>query len=124
MSILSRKQVRVWTCKDGTRIRICDMDDSHLLNACRLIERAAIFCHENNLSEAYQIESTLNGEMAQVCIAQDISRMECEDPLEAFEDYSPMYRSLLNEIERRALKKLPLPQEKRSRVGSMQSLNQ
>lgn len=33
---MSRK---IWICADGTDIRICDMADSHLQNAIRMLDR-------------------------------------------------------------------------------------
>ena len=32
---------KVWTTADGKSIRICDMDNGHLLNTIRLLERMA-----------------------------------------------------------------------------------
>jgi tRNA(Ile)-lysidine synthase TilS/MesJ len=30
---------RTWVCKDGRRMKVSEMDDSHLENAIRLVER-------------------------------------------------------------------------------------
>ena len=29
----------IWTCRDGQQIRICDMDDKHLDNTIKLLDR-------------------------------------------------------------------------------------
>lgn len=91
-----RKITTKWTCKDGTRVRICDMSDTHLLNTIRMLRRA----DRAELNSAYSVEMTLQGEIAQDCIARDIRDME-ENPLE---DRLPIYDLLTRDAERRKLK--------------------
>lgn len=101
-----KKQIGIWTCKDGTSIRVCDMTDSHLLNACRLVERGIKNSYENQMAMAYSTSSMLTGEMAMECAEMAIRQMEEADPLEWGEENFENYRWLLNEIERRGLDKL------------------
>lgn len=70
------KVTKVWTTKDGTRIRICDMTDDHLANAISFLERMAKkeFSGNQDLAEqargffgpnsmaAYQIEFSFDEE--------------------------------------------------------------
>lgn len=34
-----RKQTKVWETADGRRVRICDMDDQHLINTMNMLRR-------------------------------------------------------------------------------------
>jgi len=34
-----RKQVNLWTTKSGERVRICDMEDDHLVNCVNMLRR-------------------------------------------------------------------------------------
>ena len=65
-----------WTQRDGTKIAIADMTDSHLRNALRLVHRQI---EEHRLSEigaAYAFASGLRGEMAIDSMDSAIARME------------------------------------------------
>lgn len=97
-----RKQTRVWTTKDGKKLRICEMTDSHLLNAINLLERVAKNARDGELQAAYGIAPMLQGEMASYYIEQDIDSME-EDP--DGEMFLPeIYGNLLLEADRRNLR--------------------
>lgn len=90
-----------WKCKDGTKIRIKDMSDSHLINTIKLIERFSDHQHRQALRHAYMMENWLNGEVALDCIADQIDHMEeyGDDPTET----TPIYTDLIDEALRRGL---------------------
>lgn len=50
-----RKITKKWTTKYGQRVRICDMTDSHLLNAMRLLHRVAwqSYSRDTKLAELF-----------------------------------------------------------------------
>jgi hypothetical protein len=88
-----RKVTRKWTQRDGTKIRICDMSDTHLLNTIAMLERA----HQHTICQAYSFATTLSGEQAGYEIDREIDRME------SVPSDHPLYESLADEVARRGL---------------------
>lgn len=39
MKGLKKKRTDIWTCQDGTKVRICDMETSHIINSLRMMNR-------------------------------------------------------------------------------------
>jgi hypothetical protein len=99
-----RKITKNWKQKDGTKIRICDMTDSHLNNTIALLERLAKATRDKSLPLAYQFSCMIQGEMASMCIEQEIDSMEEDEEGERF--LLPIYWDLVKEQERRITKKL------------------
>lgn len=103
-----RKQTKFWQTREGKKVRICDMDDAHLENTIRFLERAAEAQRESALTSAYLVESMLQGEMALVSIESEINRLEESDPSEFLPD---VYEAMLLERQRREEQRrsAPLP---------------
>ena len=102
--IWGRKQTRHWTTKDKRKIRICDMEDSHLLFAQRMVMRVA-------QQQKFAIEANpphFQGEMAQMHADNEYNAV-CNQSLEEFA-YGcwPIVEALDAEIDRRGLKPLSL----------------
>jgi hypothetical protein len=82
-----------WTTKDGTKIRIKDMTDEHLLNTIRFLDRKAQEIKDNTCPPNF------SGEMAQMCAEQAYDQLiEAET-----EDLFPIYIDLAEEANRRKL---------------------
>jgi hypothetical protein len=90
-----RKVTKLWKQKNGMKIRICDMTDTHLENCIKLLERAA---EHQKINYPYPM---FNGEMAQYYAEQDYDRMQASGP----EYFFPIYEDLCAERDRRALVK-------------------
>ena len=94
-----RRQTKLWTQKNGDRIRICDMEDAHLVNAVRMLKRKGEM-------KKFQIDMEFlcgprpNGEMA-----QDAFDEECSEAWScSWEDYMPdIFQNMLQDILRRAV---------------------
>ena len=91
-----RKQTKVWTTRDGRKIRICDMTDEHLLNTIRLLRRAK----EKVVSEGYKTLCFLRGEQAVFDLECELYQLEVGD----IDVFHPLGEVLLQEAHRRGLR--------------------
>ena len=88
---------KLWKCKDGTKIRIKDMTDSHLQNAVNMLLRIA----GAKQSDALSFYPDFNGEMAQFLAENEWYRLN-EMTVEDFAEREiPIYKDMVAEIERR-----------------------
>lgn len=71
-----------WTTRDGTVVRVRDMTDDRLVNACRMILRDARRILDDELCAGIAFISTLRGEMATYYAEADLRRLMDEDPVD------------------------------------------
>ncbi len=87
-----------WITRDGRKIPINRMTNSHLVNTIHYIERIARKYSQQLLFSAYRAINTMNGEMAIESIENDIMHIEeCVDdtellPAKLSNIYNDMYR--------------------------------
>lgn len=74
MSVKQAENV-YWKTKDGRKIAVNDMSDSHILNAHRFM-RSRLADSSHILSRAWSFLASLQGEMAQECMEREIYVME------------------------------------------------
>ena len=78
----AEKQTGIWTCRDGTEIRICDMSDNHLRNTVNLLTPKIDTHLCKLLSRSYDGDIWIN-----------------------LEDICPVYDEMVIEMNRRGLKR-------------------
>jgi len=90
-----------WITRDGRRIPIRDMSDTHLLNTLALLDRRVRVYEEQTLRELYTLSTWVTGEIATMDIENRIMEIEEHglDPAEVFEPY----KELAREAQRRNL---------------------
>ena len=93
-----RKVTKVWKQKDGTKIRICDMTDSHLENATNLLQKYAFHVMTQTHLALFSYDPSGDG-------AIDAHESACASASEeTFEDYVPViFWSLQYEQDRRTI---------------------
>ena len=74
------KQTKLWTMRDGTKIRICDMSNLHLQNTMKMLERIAEINYQDELATAYVFAGQCRGEMASYCAEQDAENVTYKLP--------------------------------------------
>lgn len=106
----------IWTCKDGTEIRVCDMGDRHLLNAHRLVCNHLVDCDEMNqfyfspFAPTAEIASEMADEAMDECWKQEAVLRPWKDILG-------------KEIKRRGLSPLtPKPKQSLPKVKSIEPI--
>ena len=62
--IRKQTKTKTWTTKDGSKIRICDMDDEHLYNTITLLNKQSRMATSNAILTGYSMLGMLQGEMA------------------------------------------------------------
>lgn len=93
-----------WKQKDKTIIKIKDMDDNHLKNTIKMLQRKGQKMLDEEISAAYSCLSTFNGEMAIMTCEQDITKMEGMDGSDIMRYEHPQYNNMIKELEKRGLK--------------------
>ncbi len=107
-----KPQTDFWTTRDGRNIRICEMDDNHLINTIRMLERKSEMIRTKYLISHFGI-FTLS-DAAQDCLDGEIRMIEgmtVKGLLENFEvmelkrepKTAKIYESLCLEAKRRRL---------------------
>jgi len=99
-----RKQTKLWKQRDGKRIRICDMTDTHIVNCVKMLKRKAEFKKMRADFEYLSYGGTdgiigPRGEQALIAFEN-----ECEEVWSlTWQDYVPdIFESMLKDIARRA----------------------
>lgn len=87
-----------WITKDGRKIRIKNMDDQHLRNTIKILERQLAY---KKLTLPFP---SFNGEMAQMCAEADFDRFLESD----VGDHFPIYDDLVEELHKRGENKWKL----------------
>ncbi len=88
----------VWTTRDGDRIKVKNMDDIHLHNTIKYLERRAHAEREEALHGMYMSGGMINGEMAEMDYDRILNNLE-ESGIEEFLD--PIHEAMVLERDRR-----------------------
>lgn len=102
-----KRRPLTWKTKDGKVLRISEMTTEHLTNCIRMLERHAESREQRELDDAIAGISLLHGEMAQFEAEQGVIAMiddEDEDVVDRLTVSSPIYRAMVDELERREMK--------------------
>lgn len=93
-----------WTMRDGSKIRVKDMADSHLINSLKMMRRNASKAISAVTSSMLALSCGFQGEEASYQIDREICEMDrlMESPDE-FLERNDSYKALIREFKRRKL---------------------
>jgi len=99
----------VWTTKSGQTMRFRDMEDSHLLNAIRMLRRnyQRQMLHEALVCDNAYPDGEPDG-AAMAAQSEANYAFEEADEQQDIEQHLPIFGGLLKELERRKLEELPI----------------
>lgn len=95
------EESKTWTTKEGKKIKIKDMEDSHLLNTIAMLERLLKQKEAQAITDGYWMLGFLNGEMALESVENNLNHLE-EEGLDIIDEF-PIYEHLQNEAIKRGL---------------------
>ena len=98
-------RTRCWTTKDGTKIRIMDMSDSHLLNTIKMLERVTEARRIIAIQDGWNALFSVQGEYASMMIEQEVNALEDGDVSSLMPE---IYEDLIEEAHHRNLTPLEL----------------
>jgi len=98
------KKCEYWTTKDGTKIKIQDLTNDHLINIIKFLRRYASKKLDEEIDTGYSVLASLGGEMAQFFCEQDLDRLESMTVDDYLSNSFPPYDALLEESFKRKLK--------------------
>lgn len=90
---------KLWTTKDGAKIRIKDMGDRHLVNTILMLQRYHSADKSQAICNAYFMSGIIQGEIASDDIDRAIGVLEDS----TVDDDIPIYNDLYDEAVRRNL---------------------
>jgi len=94
-----RACLKEWTTRDGMRVRVCHMTDTHLVNTILYIRRT---CSERFWRLIFSVEgSGIKGEIAREMVEEGVDEM-----LRCGVDYPDIYFDMLEEADSRGLSSL------------------
>ncbi len=93
----------LWVTKDGVRVKIKNMTDSHLINTIKFLERWAAHTLDQARSSVSYMVDTCNGEMAEYCLEQEVEFLNEANPEDFLHERTHCYAPMLNELSHRGL---------------------
>lgn len=93
------KQTKIWTTRDGERIRICDMTDTHLVNTINMLVRGAPGRYAHALNQAQCFATVFPRAEDDGCV----DHIGEQTDLEFLQESVPIFENLLWEFSRRKL---------------------
>ena len=94
----------VWTTRDGTRMKLSEMTESHLENALAFVERSLKRQLQQEINALWALSSMLHGEMALDHVESVLNDLESKS-IDNLLWESPEYRALWEELLNRQMER-------------------